>query len=190
MPKSETFLDRAIAAGHAELTGEGKQQRIRYATADRSERFTDPEEQVRAEFWAELIYRYGYEPECIGVEVTVPRRTPADRADIVVFRDREQKRPFAVIECKRDGVTDAEFTQAIEQACGNRASLGAPYAGVVAGRTRRWLEFTGETPPREYGELCKLIFVKISDEQAPRKKGEPYDFRIWEQARAESGASL
>jgi hypothetical protein len=77
MPNSETYLDRAIAAGHAELTGEGKHQRIRYTAADRSERCTDSEEQVRAEFLAELIYRCGHEPECIGLEATVPRRTPA-----------------------------------------------------------------------------------------------------------------
>ncbi|MHC5825349.1 MAG: hypothetical protein ACYT04_58245, partial [Nostoc sp.] len=34
------------------------------------------------------------------------------------------------------------------------------------------------SPPTAFGELCKLIFVKISDEQAPRKKGEPYQFQI------------
>ena len=31
----------------------------------------------------------------------------------------ERKKPYAVIECKADGVTDAEFNQAVEQACGN-----------------------------------------------------------------------
>ena len=97
MPTSETFLSRAIADAHAELTGEGKQQKIRYVAANHTERYADPEEQVRAEFWAELIYHYGYEPERIGFEFTVPRRTPSDRADIVVFHDREQKRPFSVI---------------------------------------------------------------------------------------------
>ena len=30
-----------------------------------TERFADPEEQVRAEFWAELIYRYDY-PQMTG----------------------------------------------------------------------------------------------------------------------------
>lgn len=238
MPTNDTFLSRAIADGHAELTGDGKQQKIQYVAADHTERYADPEEQVRAEFWAELIYVYGYAPERIGIEVTVPRRTPSDRADIVIFHDDQQKQPYTVIECKRDGITDAEFNQAVEQACGNRASLGAPYSGVVAGRTRRWLEFTGKIPsgerdsniiadlPREYGtpeewrflkgdkdrdirkvekedliaaikkchqtlwgggrlspptafgELCKLIFVKISDEQAQRPKGAPYQFQI------------
>jgi len=62
------YLERAIADGHAKLTGEGKQQKILYVAVNHTERYADPEEQVRAEFWAELIYRYGYEPARIGVE--------------------------------------------------------------------------------------------------------------------------
>src|SRR5205085_11935366 len=34
------------------------------------------------------------------------------------------------------------------------------------------------SPPAAFGELCKIIFVKIRDEQAPRKPGEPYEFQI------------
>jgi type I restriction enzyme M protein len=55
-----------------------------------SEKWSDLEEKVRAAYYAELVYRYGYAPECIGVEVTVPDRTPVDRADLVVFRDKER----------------------------------------------------------------------------------------------------
>lgn len=115
-----TYLERAITDGHAKLTGEGKQQKILYVAVNHTERYADPEEQVRAEFWAELIYRYGYEPARIGIEITVPDRTPSDRADLVVFRDDERKKPYTVIECKQDGVTDAEFNQAVEQSCGNQ----------------------------------------------------------------------
>jgi type I restriction enzyme M protein len=28
------------------------------------------------------------------------------------------------------------------------------------------------SPPAAFGELCKIIFVKISDEHAPRRAGE------------------
>jgi hypothetical protein len=56
--------------------------------------YDDPEEKVRADFWAELIYRYSYEPQRIGVEITVPDRTPKDSAVLVVFRDDERKDPF------------------------------------------------------------------------------------------------
>jgi type I restriction enzyme M protein len=232
------YLDRAVADGYAKLSRSGK-SRITYVAAGHTDVYDDPEEQVRAEFWAELIYRYGYEPQRIGIEITVPDRTPNDVADIVVFNDDARTDPFAVIECKRDGITDAEFLQAVEQAAGNGtwAKLRALYVGVVAGLTRRFLDFGGTygalerekniiadlpaqygmpeefkytkggsldiepvsketliqairkshqtlwaggklSPPQAFGELCKLIFVKIADEQAKRKRGEPYQFQI------------
>ncbi len=140
-PQNKNYLDLAIEEGRAEITGEGRNERVRYIAADHSERWADPEEKVRAELWAELIYKYKYPPERIGFEVSVPRRTPNDRADLVIFADKELKEPYFVIECKRPDLSDAAFEQSIEQACGNRASLGAKYCGAVAGRTRRFLRF-------------------------------------------------
>ncbi|MGI8481088.1 MAG: type I restriction enzyme HsdR N-terminal domain-containing protein, partial [Chthoniobacterales bacterium] len=90
-----TFLQRALADGHAKLTGDGKTQKIIYFAVNWAERYCDPEERVRAEFWAELIYRLEYKPERIGIERTVPRRTPADRADLVIYHDDEHMRPYA-----------------------------------------------------------------------------------------------
>ena len=147
-PYRQTYLARAIADGHAEITGEGRSQRIRYVAAGRSERWSDPEEKVRAELWAELIYKYEYQPELIGFEVNVPRRTPNDYADLVIFCDDDKKMPYFVLECKRDDLSDAAFAQAVEQACGNRASLGAKYCGTVAGSRRRFLRFD-KFPPGE-----------------------------------------
>ena len=119
----QTFFARALADGHAEITGEGRNERIHYVAAMHSERWADPEEKVRAELWAELIYKYEYAPELIGFEVNVPRRTPNDYADLVIFSDDEKKMPWFVIECKRADISDAEFKQAIEQACGNLHSM-------------------------------------------------------------------
>lgn len=120
---------------------------VRYVAADRRERWSDPEEKVRAEYYAELIHRYGYLPKRIGVEVTVPDRSPSDFADLVVFHDDERKRPFAVIECKAESyggkpIAMAIFNQAVEQAWGNgnAPKFRAAYVGVVAGATRRFLD--------------------------------------------------
>lgn len=131
------LVQRAIADGHLQLIASGKTEKIRYVAVNVAEKWSDPEEKVRAAYYAELIYRYGYVPECIGVEVTVPDRTPVDRADLVVFRDAARTKPFAVIECKRDAVTDTEFKQAIEQAFGNGHAhkFRAEYVGVIAGQT-------------------------------------------------------
>lgn len=71
------------------------------------------------------------------LEVTVPRRTPNDWADIVVYEDEAMKKPYLVVECKKDGVTEAEFDQAIEQAFGNANSLKSKLAIVIAGNRKR-----------------------------------------------------
>lgn len=242
-----TFLKRAIKDGYALITGNDNKKRITYVTLENHvENYNDPEEQVRAEFWAELIYKYEYPVNRIKIEVAIPDRLPTDRADIVIFHDDACKRPYAVVECKKDGVTDAEFNQAIEQGVGNASwvKLRADYVVIIAGGTRRVLDVTdkfgayereqniladlpkaygkpqefrfykgginekGEqasdiasvdredliaaikkchqtlwgggrlSPPTAFGELCKIIFVKISDEQKARKKGEPYQFQI------------
>ena len=80
-----TYLEHAFADGHAELRGEGKNERIQYVATDHSERWSDPEEKVRAELWAELIYKYEYQPLRIQFEVKVPSRTPNFQADLVVM---------------------------------------------------------------------------------------------------------
>lgn len=238
----ETLTDRALADGHLRLDVAGRVEKIVYVAVNHAEKWSDPEEKVRAEFYAELIYRYSYSPDRIGVEITVPDRSPTDFADLVVFKDDARKFPFAVIECKRDTISDAEFNQAVEQAWGNGNAhkFRAAYVGVVAGATRRfldcdakygglerdknvvadlplaygkppewkykkgvskeWLDIRpvskGEliaairkchqtlwgggrlSPPAAFGEFCKIIFVKVRDEKADRRKGEPYAFQI------------
>src|SRR5260221_14744866 len=101
MADEQTYIERALADGHAEITGEGKSERILYKAANHSERWADPEEKVRSEFWAELIYKYEYRPERIRFEVSVPRRTPNHYADLVIYNDDEVKSPYFVFECKR-----------------------------------------------------------------------------------------
>ena len=51
----------------------------------RSYQWTAPEEWVRARTIAFLIIDKGYPANRMKTEVRVPRRTPNDRADIVVF---------------------------------------------------------------------------------------------------------
>ena len=53
MSNHTTYLDRAIADGHAKIVGEGRNERIHYIAADHSEQWSDAEEKVRAELWAE-----------------------------------------------------------------------------------------------------------------------------------------
>lgn len=168
--ESEELIKKAEAEGYLRFTGEGKNQRVVYVhSGGHSERWSDPEEKIRAAFYAELIFNYEYAAQRIGIEITVPRRTPSDRADIVVYEDDELTKPFIVIEVKRDGISQAELNQAIEQSRGNRASLGAPFAGVVSGITRHFLDYT------IYGSEEKEKNI-ISD--LPIRYGKPPEFRF------------
>lgn len=140
--EDQDFLQKAFTDGHLQLITSGRTEKIRYVAVNQAEKWSDPEEKVRAAYYNELIYRYGYKPEYIGVEVTVPDRTPVDRADLVIFRDKERTKPYAVIEFKRDGVSDTEFRQAVEQAFGNGHAhkFRAEYIGVIAGQTRAFYD--------------------------------------------------
>ena len=181
--QTKTYLEQAIEDGYAKVSGAGKAQRIRYIAAKHSERWSDPKEKIRAEFWAELICKYQYRPDRMRFEVRVSHRAPNDLADIVIYpeKDDELKAPWFVFECKRADVSDAEFAQAIEQACGNRASLGANYAGTIAGLTRRLLRFD-EFPP---SERDKNIMTDI-----PVCYGKPPEWRFYKNANGKDLAAI
>ena len=58
------FLARALADGHVTISGEGRNERIHYRAAKHSERWVDPEEKIRAEFWAEAPLQAGMPTAC------------------------------------------------------------------------------------------------------------------------------
>ena len=130
------FLRIGEQKGYIEVLNEGTT--IHYVAPGKRYKLTDPEEKVRARYYVELIERYEYPEGRIDLEVTVPRRTPSDLADIVIFQDDAKKNPYIVIECKKDGISELEFEQAIEQAFGNCNSLSGHYTSVIAGNTRRF----------------------------------------------------
>ena len=167
----QTYFEVALADGHAQLAGDSRNERVYYVAAEHSGRYSNPEEKVVSELWAELIYRYEYPPERIRFQVMVPGRVPNQIVDLVVYEDDDQKSPYFVFECKRSDLSDAAFDQAIEQACGYRASLGAKYCGVVAGLTRRLLRYDNFPPgerdrnhltdiPTRYGRPPLWRFLK------------------------------
>ena len=106
--------------------------RITYINRNKTYNFKDPEETVRAETFVQLVEVYGYAPENIDFEVRVPRRTPNDLADVVIYTDDKLTTAYIVVECKKEIVTDAEYKQAIEQGFGNANSLKAAFLWVTS----------------------------------------------------------
>ena len=90
--------------------------------------WTDPEEWVRAKTIAFLVVKKGYPANRMKTEFRVPRRTPNDFADVVVFEDDKCRTPYLVVENKAEGQSQGAQHQAIEQAFGNANSLRASLA--------------------------------------------------------------
>lgn len=88
--------------------------------------WSDPEEWVRCIAVANLVIDKKYPATQMRVEVQVPRRTPSDWADIIVYRDEGCREPYLVVECKSDPQTKAFRDQGIEQLFGNANSLRIP----------------------------------------------------------------
>lgn len=82
-----------------------------------------------------------------------------------------KKDTFLVVECKKDGISYAEFEQAIEQAFGNGNSLRSHYISIIAGTTRMAYDLAGfdqgerekniiSDIPVKYGKVSEFRFVK------------------------------
>src|SRR5260370_41333968 len=88
--------------------------------------WADPEEWIRCFTVCNLIIQWQYPAHRIKVEVQVPRRTPSDFADVVVYRDDRCREPYLLVENKAEGQTSASHQQGIEQLFGNANSLRCP----------------------------------------------------------------
>ena len=108
-----------------------KTQIIYYIKKSYTTSFKNPEEQVRAAFFCKLVLNYLYPAERIQFEV--PTKPDKDRIDILVYKDNELKEPYIVVECKKEGISDAEFNNAVEQAFRYANYKRSHFAVVVAG---------------------------------------------------------
>ncbi len=148
--------------------------KIEYLPSGHKENLNDPEEKVRAEYYFDLLERYHYPAKRVELETEMPARVPRFYADIVIYEDDAKKKPYIVVECKKDGISDAEFEQATKQAIGNARVLHAPFAICVAGNTRRAME-TAEWNDKE-PEKATITDIPISYgkiEEYRFKKGDP-----------------
>ncbi|MDO8664478.1 MAG: type I restriction enzyme HsdR N-terminal domain-containing protein, partial [Candidatus Liptonbacteria bacterium] len=102
--------------------------KIEYLPSGHKENLNDPEEKVRAEYYFDLLEKYHYPAKRVELETEMPARVPRFFADIVIYEDDAKKKPYIVVECKKDGISDAEFEQATKQAIGNARVLHAPFA--------------------------------------------------------------
>lgn len=168
----EKILKDGEQKGYFRLHNDGA--KIEYLPSGHKENLNDPEEKVRAEYYFDLIEKYNYPAARIDLEVEMPDRTPDRVADIVIYKDDGKRKSYIVVECKKDGISDAEFEQATKQAIANARGLEAPFAICVAGYTRRAME--RELWSKKQPEKATITDIPISYnkvEEFRYKKGDP-----------------
>lgn len=154
----EKILEDGERKGYFRVLNDGA--KIEYLPSGHKENLNDPEEKVRAEYYFDLLEKYRYPAKRVELETEMPARVPRFFADIVIYEDDAKKKPYIVIECKKDGISDAEFEQATKQAIGNARVLHAPFAICVAGNTHRAME-TAEWNDKE-PEKATITDIPIS----------------------------
>lgn len=107
--------------------------RITYSDHTKSRNYNNPEERVQAEIYCQLILKYGYPKEQIKNFVSVTMGSTTKEADIIVYSDKECKKPYIIIECKEEEVSEQAFKMAEDQAFS--------YAYALAGDTK-WIWVT------------------------------------------------
>jgi type I restriction enzyme M protein len=125
---------------------------IIYVHQNVSRNYNNPEEKVQAEIFSELILKYNYPVENIQQFVKVTMGSEASReADIIVYNDSEHKKPYIIIECKKEEVTEQEFKQAVNQAFSYaHATAGTTkYIWVTSGIKNEYYSFDKELDSRE-----------------------------------------
>jgi type I restriction enzyme M protein len=168
--ESNELIVKAIMRGIIEI----KNDRISYNIKQKkSYTWTDPEEWVRAFSISHLVLEKGYPTNRIKTEVKVPRRTPNDWADIVVYRDDACKTPFLVVECKSAGQNRTNKAQGIEQLFGNSNSLRSEFGlyeeysdsvfydvnNYPAEERTENVKGTRDVVPEQYGEVSEFTFI-------------------------------
>ena len=168
--ENDPLILNAIQRSLIEIHGD----RITYNIHQKkSYNWSDPEEWVRARTIAFLVLEKAYTPRSIRTEVIVPRRTPEDFADIVVYTDERCQTPYLVVENKKESLSQRERNQAIEQLFGNANSLRAPlalfdsfgesifYDVASYPPTERTENIKGaiEVVPVQYGQVPEYTFI-------------------------------
>jgi type I restriction enzyme M protein len=121
------ILQKAIAQDL--IVFDDEQKYITYVRQGKKRNFQNPEEKVQAETFCRLVIEYSYSAERIEMFKTVQMGVDVTKeADIIVYHDDEQTKPYIVVECKSPDVSEMEFKQAVNQAFS--------YAHAIAGTTK------------------------------------------------------
>jgi type I restriction enzyme M protein len=120
------FTIKGIAKGI--ITIDDKKEYVTYIHQNKKRKYTNPEEQVQVETYCKLVLHYNYPQTHILMFESVKMGVSTKEADILVYQDEKLEKPFIVVECKKEDISELEFKDAVKQALS--------YAHAIAGTTK------------------------------------------------------
>ncbi len=164
------IIEEGIDKGLIKFDDEKKY--ITYIHQNKRRNYGNPEEKVQAESFLKLVLVYGYKPERIEQFVSVKIGSDTREADMIVYNDDEHESAHIVVECKKEGVSELEFKQAIAQAFSYAATgtVRAKYFWVTSKIKDAYFEIPKKEPKKylsatdipQYGvdELAEYKYAK------------------------------
>ncbi|MDB9544645.1 N-6 DNA methylase [Microcystis aeruginosa CS-1036] len=139
-----SLIQEGIKKGLIKLDDE--QKYITYINQNKKRNYSNHEEQVQAETFLKLVLTYGYDQKRIRLFVPVVMGSSTKEADIIVYNDDGHKSPHIVVECKKQEVSELEFTQAVEQGFSYAVAEGAKYVWITSGIKDEYYQVPTEKP--------------------------------------------
>jgi hypothetical protein len=152
-----------------------KKDQVIYLPQGKERKLSNPEEQVQLETYLDLIYSYGYPPEQVRVCERMQIGSSSREADIVVYRDRDCKDPYIIVECKKRNISNSIFESSIDQGFSYAAVSHAEYVWATSGDRNAMFEVRHKTiQERESNRVSQLPRYR-----GQNKAGESVFRRAW-----------
>jgi len=140
------------------ISFDDEQKYITYVYQNKKRNYSNPEEKVQAETFLKLILTYGYDQKRIRLFVPVTIGASVKEADIIVYNNDEHTEAHIVIECKKEDISESEFSQAISQAFSYAATgtVRAKYFGVTSRIKDSYFEIP-DKEPKKYKSIPGIL---------------------------------
>lgn len=164
----DSMLKEAIKHGYIELDSIAKN--VTYLPHRITRPLVYPEEQVQLKIFLSLIYNYGYPADRIRVSCPIKMGSSLKEADIVVYADNRCTSVLIIVECKRKGISDIEFSGAIDQGFSYASACMGQYVWATDGEKNAYFEVY----PNAIGERThnKLSDIPKADIDTIRPKNQ------------------
>lgn len=139
-----SIIEQGVEKGLIKFSEDGNF--IIYIHQNKKRNYRNPEEKVQVETFLTLILIYGYSVKRILQFVSVQMGSETKEADLIVYNDDKHEETHILVECKKEDITDQQFTIAVDQAYSYAVAEGAKYVWITSKIKNQYYEVPDKKP--------------------------------------------